>query len=152
MAGVIIVSLAAGIGVNASVFSWIQARLLRPLPGVEGSMRLLLVEPVNDAGLYVGSSWPEYLDVRARTSSLPNLIAARMVPLYIGESGATERAFGVLVSDNYFSALGVKPVLGRTFVADDLRAEGGEPVAVISHGLWRSMFLGDPQAVGKPLR
>src|SRR5215211_1629007 len=136
MAAVIIVSLAAGIGVNASVFSWIQARLLRPLPGVDRSMSLLLLEPVNDAGLYVGSSWLEYQDVRARASSLPNLIAARMVQLYVGEPGATERAFGVLVSDNYFSALGVKPVLGRTFVADDLRAEGGQPVAVILHGLW----------------
>ena len=152
MAAVIIVSLTAGIGVNASVFSWIQARLLRPLPGVEASMNLLLVEPVNDNGLYVGTSWPEYQDLRVRTPSLPNLIAARMVPMYVGEPGATERAFGVLVSDNYFSALGVKPVLGRTFVADDLRAEGGEPVAVISHGLWQSMFMGDPQVVGKPLR
>ena len=81
MAAVIIVSLAAGIGVNASVFSWIQARLLRPLPGVEASMSLLLVEPVNDAGLYVGTSWLEYQDVRARTPSLPNLIASRMAPL-----------------------------------------------------------------------
>ncbi|HUR20991.1 MAG TPA: ADOP family duplicated permease [Vicinamibacterales bacterium] len=152
MAAVIIVSLAAGIGVNASVFSWIQARLLRPLPGVEGSMSLLLIEPVNDAGLYVGSSWPEYQDIRARTPSLPNLIAARMVPLYVGEPGATERAFGMLVSDNYFSALGVKPVMGRTFVAADLRAEGAEPIAVISHGMWQSTFSGDPQVVGKQLR
>ena len=152
MAAVIVVSLAAGIGVNASVFSWIQARLLRPLPGVNGSMNLLLVEPVNDSGLYVGTSWLEYKDLRERTPSLPNLIAARMVPLYVGEPGSTERAFGVLASDNYFSALGVKPVLGRTFVSDDLRAEGGEPVAVISHGLWQSMFLGDPKAIGKPIR
>src|SRR5688572_3599678 len=152
MAAVIIVSLAAGIGVNASVFSWIQARLLRPLPGVSGSMNLLLVEPVNDSGLYVGTSWSEYQDLRARTPSLPNLIAGRMVPLYVGEPGATERAFGMLVSDNYFSALGVQPVLGRTFVASDLGAEGAEPVAVISHGLWQSTFSGDPQVVGKPMR
>lgn len=152
MAAVIVVSLAAGIGVNAAVFSWVQARLLKPLPGVKGSMDLLLVEPVNDSGLYVGTSWLEYLDVRARVQSLPNLIAARMAPLYIGEPGATERAYGLLVSDNYFSALGVQPALGRTFVAEDTRAEGGAPVAVISHGLWQEMFLGDASVVGKPLR
>lgn len=152
MAAVIVVSLAAGIAVNASVFSWIQARLLRPLPGVSGSMNLLLVEPINDSGLYVGTSWPEYMDVRTRTQSLPNLIAARMAPLYVGEAGATERAYGLLVSDNYFSALGVSPVLGRTFVADDLGAEGGAPVAVISDGLWRRMFSADPAAIGKPIR
>jgi putative ABC transport system permease protein len=152
MAAVIVVSLAAGIAVNASVFSWIQARLLRPLPGVTGSMNLLLVEPINDSGLYVGTSWPEYLDIRARVASLTGLIAARMVPLYVGEPGATERAFGVLVSDNYFSALGVNAALGRTFTAEDLSAEGAAPVAVISNGLWRSMFGADPAAVGKPVR
>ena len=152
MAAVIVVSLAAGIGVNASVFSWIQARLLRPLPGVLGAANLLLVEPKNDAGLYIGTSWPEYQDVRARVSSLPNPIAARMVPLYVGEAGSTERAYGLLVSDNYFSALGVTPQMGRVFGPEDLRAEGGEPVAVISHGLWQSMFTGDPNVVGRPIR
>lgn len=152
MATIIIVSLAAGIGVNASVFSWIQARLLRPLPGVTSSANLLLVEPKNDAGLYMGTSWPEYQDIRARVSSLPNPIASRMVPLYVGEPGSTERAYGLLVSDNYFSALGVIPQMGRVFGPEDLRAEGGEPVAVISHGLWQSMFTGDPNVVGRPIR
>jgi predicted permease len=152
MAAIIVVSLAAGIGVNASVFSWIQARLLRPLPGVAGSVGLLLVEPVNDAGLYVGTSWPEYQDIRARVSSLPNLIASRMVPLYVGEPGATERAYGVLVSDNYFSALGVTPIMGRAFGPGDLKAEGGELVAVISHGIWTSMFTADPNVVGRSIR
>lgn len=152
MATIIIVSLAAGIGVNASVFSWIQARLLRPLPGVTSSANLLLVEPKNDAGLYMGTSWPEYQDIRARVSSLPNPIASRMVPLYVGEPGSTERAYGLLVSANYFSALGVIPQMGRVFGPEDLRAEGGEPVAVISHGLWQSMFTGDPNVVGRPIR
>jgi len=152
MATIIVVSLAAGIGVNASVFSWIQARLLRPLPGVSGAANLLLVEPKNDAGLYVGTSWPEYQDMRARVSSLPELIAARMIPLYVGEAGFTERAYGLLVSDNYFSALGVTPQIGRVLGPEDLRAEGGEPVAVISHGLWQSMFTGDPNVVGQPIR
>ncbi len=152
MAAIVVVSLTAGIGVNTSVFSWVQARLLRPLPGVDGSMNLLLVEPKNDAGLYVGTSWLEYQDLRARVASLPDPIAWRMLPLYVGESGATERAYGLLVSDNYFAALRVRPVLGRGFGADDVRAEGGEPVAVISDGLWRSMFGGDPDVVGRPLR
>jgi predicted permease len=115
-------------------------------------MNLLLVEPRNDSDLYVGTSWPEYLDIRERAQSFPDLIASRMAPLYLGESGATERAYGLLVSDNYFSALGVRPALGRTFTADDLRAEGGEAVAVISDGLWRSMFGADPLAIGQPLR
>jgi predicted permease len=152
MAGIIIVSLAVGIGVNASVFSWIQARLLRPLPGVTGSVNLVLVEPKNDAGMYVGTSWPDYQDMRKSVASLPNLIASRMVPLYVGEPGATERAYGLLVSDNYFSALGVVPVMGRAFGPEDMQAEGGAPVAVISHGIWKSMFTGDPDVVGRSIR
>lgn len=115
-------------------------------------MDLLLVEPKNDAGLYVGTSWLEYQDIRARARSMPNLIAARMAPLYVGEPGATERAYGLLVSDNYFSALGVRPLLGRGFGPDDVRAEGGEPVAVISHGLWQSVFSGDADVIGRPVR
>jgi predicted permease len=152
MSTVIVVSLAVGIGANASVFSWIQGRLLRPLPGVTASADLLLIEPVNDSGLYVGTSWLEYQDLRARVPSAPSLIASRMIPLYVGEPGATQRASGLLVSDNYFSALGVSAVQGRVFGADDTRVEGGAPVAVISHELWQSMFGSDPQVIGRPMR
>lgn len=149
---VVVGSLAAGIGVNATVFSWVQSWLLTPLPGVSGSARLLLVEPKNDSGLYVSTSWPDYLDLRQRVPGLPDLIAARMLPAYVGESGAVERVFGVLVSDNYFSALGVNAALGRVIAAADMSAEGGEPVAVISFRLWQSRMGGSPDAIGQSLR
>lgn len=151
VAAVVVVSLAVGIGVNTSVFSWVQARLLRPLPGVDGSASLRLVEPVNDAGLFVGTSWPEYQDLRRRLTTMPAVIAARMVPAYIGEAGTVERVFGMVVSDNYFTALGVQPVVGRGFQPPDV-ASGGAPIVVISHGLWLARYQSDPDVIGQTLR
>ena len=60
---VVVVSLAIGIGVNTVVFSWIQARLLDPVPGVKDGRQLLLIEPKTEAGLYAGTSWPEFKDL-----------------------------------------------------------------------------------------
>lgn len=152
VAVVVVASLAIGIGVNTSVFSWVQARLLRPLPGVAHSASLQLVEPKNDSGLFVGTSWLEYQDLRSRLTTLPNLIASRMIPAYVGDPGTVERVFGQLVSDNYFSALDVQPALGRTFLPSDLSGDGREPVVVISHGMWQNRFLSAPDVVGRTLR
>jgi predicted permease len=149
---VIVASLAIGIGVNTSVFSWVQARLLHPLPGVSGSASLQLVEPQNDSGMFVGTSWLEYQDLRSRLTTLPNVIASRMTPAYVGEPGSVERVYGVLVSDNYFSALDVQPEIGRTFQPSDLSGDGREPVVVISYGLWQTRFKGSREIVGQTLR
>src|SRR5947207_15029826 len=105
LAAVIVLSLGIGIGVNTTVFSWIQLVLIQPLPGVADSRSLYLVEPLADTGSYPGVSWPEYQDLRERLRAIVDPLAYRMVPLNVGESGRTERAFGLLVSGNYFSAL-----------------------------------------------
>jgi predicted permease len=149
---VVVVSLAIGIGVNTVVFSWIQARILDPVPGVKDGRQLLLIEPKTEAGLYAGTSWPEFKDLRDTLQSFDGLIAARMAPLYVGPAGSVERLFGLLVSDNYFSALGVRPALGRFFAPDEVLHAGGAPVAVISHRLWQSHFRGAPDVIGHTVR
>ena len=149
---VVVISLAIGIGVNTVVFSWIQARLLQPLPGVRGGARFQLIEPRNDAGMYPGASWQEYGDLRERLASFEAIIASRGVPLYVGRSGEVERVFGLLVSDNYFSALGVQPVLGRFMRPDEVDRAGSAPVVVISYGLWQARFAGAPDVLQKTLR
>jgi ABC-type antimicrobial peptide transport system permease subunit len=148
----VIVSLGVGIGVNTVVFSWIQARLLRPLPGVPGGASFHGIEPRSDAGIYPGASWLEYRDLRERLRSLREILAFRMVPLYVGETGRVERMYGLLVSDNYFSALGLRPVLGRFLRSDEVARPGGDPVVVISHGLWQARFGGAPGVLGQSLR
>src|SRR5437868_578595 len=103
LAAVVIGSLAVGIGANTIVFSWMESIVFSPLPAVAGSGDLHLIEPRNDAGMYVGVSWLEYLDLRERLRTFDHLLAFRMVPLYVGERGRVERSSGLLVSDNYFS-------------------------------------------------
>src|SRR5215210_6275476 len=140
VSAVVVFSLAAGIGVNTVVFSWIQARLLQPIPGVRNGAAFQLIEPRTEAGNYPGSSWAEYKDLRDTLESFDTIIASQMAPLYVGHSGEVERVFGLLVSDNYFSALGIQPVLGRFMRPDEVAAKGREPVAVISYGLWQTRF------------
>lgn len=152
VAAVIVVSLALGIGVNTVVFSWIQARVLQPIPGVDDSGGVLLVEPNPEGGHYPGASWPEYRDMREGLSAFEDLFAARIVPLYVGEAGTVERHFGVLVSDNYFSALGVQPAIGRFFRPEEVTRPGPEPIAVISHQLWLMRFQGSPDVLSRTLR
>ena len=152
VATVVVVSLGVGIGANTAVFSWVQAMFLQPLPGVAGASRLHLIEPRNDTGSYPGASWLEYQDLKQRMRALPDLIAFRMVPLNVGEPGRVERAYGELVSGNYFSALGLTPALGRFLRPDETDKAGGEPVAVISHGYWQTHLSGDPNVLGRTIR
>src|SRR5258705_541473 len=131
LAAVVIVSLGVGIGVNTAVFSWIQAMVLPPIPGVVDASGLQLVEARADTGSYPGVSWPEYRDLHDRMRTLPNLFAYRMVPFTVGDPGGSERAHGLLVSGNYFSALGLRPALGRFLRTDEADRAGGAPVVVI---------------------
>src|SRR5262249_36506835 len=130
LAAVIVVSLGVGIGVNTAVFSWIQAMVLQPLPGVAAAGRFHLVEPRTDSGSYQGTSWLEYHDLRDRLHAFDDLLAFRWVPCNVGESGRTERVYGLLVSGNYFTALGLKPVRGRFIRPDEAARPGADPIVV----------------------
>src|SRR5690349_24920941 len=105
VAAVVVASLGVGIGVNTAVFSWVQSVVLRPLPGVAHSGGLFLIEPLADTGSYPGVSWREFGDLRERLQAFPDPIAYRAVPFTVGERGQVQRAYGLLVSGNYFSAL-----------------------------------------------
>ena len=74
-----------------------------------------------------------------------------MVPFSVGDTGRTERAFGLLVSDNYFSALGLTPAFGRFFRPDEASSTPA-PVIVVSHDYWRARLGGSPGVVGRTLR
>ena len=152
LAAVVIGSLGVGIGANTVVFSWVQAVVVNPIPGVRNASALHLVEPKNDAGMYVGVSWLEYRDLRERLRAFDRLLAFRMIPLYVGESGRVERASGLLVSDNYFSALGLAPAHGRFLRADEVEKPGASPVVVISYDYWQTRFAGSADVVGRAVR
>ena len=80
VAAVIVVSLAVGIGVNTVVFSWVQALVLRPLPGVSAASEMHLIEARTETGGRPGSSWPEFEDLRRVVAPVTRLAAFRMTP------------------------------------------------------------------------
>lgn len=152
LASVVILSLGIGIGVNTTVFSWINFLVLRPLPGVADARGLYLVEPRAETGTFPGMSWLEFQDLRAGLASFRDLMAGRMVPMNVGDIGRSERRFGLLVSGNYFSTLAVKPAMGRMIAPDDTLKPGGALVAVVSYDYWRAQLGGSPDVVGTPIR
>jgi len=152
LATVVVASLAIGIGVNAAIFSWIQGLVFKPLPGVRDAASFQLIEPRSDIGSHVGTSWPEYRDLRERLTSFREILAYKMVPLTIGASPNTFRAYGQLVSGNYFSALGLEPSLGRFPTPDEVSRAGSEPVVIISQGFWKTRLGGAPDVVGRRIR
>jgi predicted permease len=137
-----------GIGANTTVFSWVQAVLLRPIPGAHDPDTLRVVTLATREGRDRSWSYPNFRDFRDR-STLLDYAAQDDLPMSITVAGQAERAYGALVSGHYFELLGIQPALGRLFSAADDRTPGGHPVVVLSHAYWQRRFAGDASIVGK---
>jgi predicted permease len=151
LSAVVITSLGIGIGINTVVFSWIQSRVLRPLPGVADATRFRLIEPRAEAGSYPGISWLEYRDLRERLPAIDDLMAFRIQAFTVGRASEAQRTSGLLVSDNYFRALGISPAFGRFFTAEDTEGMSSAAPVVVSHEYWQTK-LGGAAVVGESLR
>lgn len=145
-----ILSLGLGIGANTTVFSWVQAVLLRPIPGATDPEGLLILGLQSREGRERSWSYPNYRDARAAATTF-ELIAQDDVTMSVMVDGRAERAFGGIVSGNYFSALGITAALGRVLTPEDDVNPGAHPVIVLSHGYWQRRFNGDPSIVGREL-
>jgi predicted permease len=152
LASVVVISLGVGIGANTVVFSFLQSRVLRPLPGVDDAGSVQLIEPRAETGSYPGASWLEYRDLRERVRAFEEIFAFRIQALTVGEAARAERTSGLLVSGNYFHALRMRPALGRLIEPEDTRRPGGEPVAVLAHDYWQTHFAGAADVVGRNIR
>jgi len=148
-----ILTLAVGIATSTTVFSWIDAILLHPLPGVEHADRLFAVETVTPDGKFVPNSYPDYQDYRDHLKLLDGIAVTHPAAFSVGEQDHAERVWGELVSGTFFSVLGVKAALGRTFLPSEYGDKPGAfPIAVISDRYWRSHFYADPSVIGKTIR
>ncbi|HVF44362.1 MAG TPA: ABC transporter permease [Pyrinomonadaceae bacterium] len=148
---VAVVSLAVGIGANTTIFSLVNAALLRPLPGVAGESRVVDVSRTTREGdSFAQMSYPDYEYFRDHARTLRGLAAYTFLPVDLTAGGEAVRAQGLLVSSNYFDVLGASPARGRFFLAEEDRA-GAPPAAVISHSLWRGPLGSAEDAVGKQI-
>ena len=144
-------TLALGIGANSTIFSWINSTLLNPLPGVSRTSDILTLTSGGTAQSPHVFSYRDYLDLRSRTKSLSGILASSLWPMDLTGAGKPDRIWGTMVSANYFDVLGVRPILGRAFLAEEEERPGGAPVAVISYRMWQLRFAGDPSVVGKQI-
>ena len=148
-AALIVGTLAVGIGANATIFSVVNAVLLRPFPYAEPARLVQVFQSQRDKpSLYGNVSFPNFTDWRAATRSFSGLFAISGGGANLTTNGETERVTTVPCSANIFDVLGIKPILGRGFApAED---EPGAPhVAVLSDGFWRRRFGGDPRIIGR---
>jgi predicted permease len=143
-----------GIGASATVFSVVDALLLRPLPFTD-PQRLVWVANHDTSGLSGQTTQVGHLlDLREANQSFDGL-AAYFAFYGVGDnllsgSGEPERLSGVPVSDNFFQLLGVKPERGRLFTAGECKWNGPKAV-LLSHGLWERRFASDPSIAGRAL-
>ncbi|MDQ3486507.1 MAG: ABC transporter permease [Acidobacteriota bacterium] len=146
-------SLAIGIGANATIFSAGSAMLLRPMPGLANPERLVDVGRVTRGAGFDTVSYPNYADLRERTTSFTGLYAYELepTPMSLGADGGAERVYGVVVTANYFSVLGTPAHLGRLLVPEDDGAIGANAVVVLSHHLWERRFASDRDIVGRSI-
>ncbi len=145
-----ILTLALGIGANATIFSWMSNIVLHPVPGVD-SGALISIRWRAPEGGHRSMSWLEYKDFRKLNRTLDGLTAISMAPMNLGEGSRPERLWGMLTSANYFETLRVKPILGRAFLPEDDENPGGHPVAVVSYRFWKTRLGGDPHVIGRQI-
>lgn len=115
-----VLSLGLGIGANTTVFTWVQAVLLRPVPGAQDPDRLYVPTIETREGRPRSWSYPNYRDFRDR-KRLVDFIAQDDLAMSIAVSGQGERAHGALVSGNYFQVMGVQAAAGRLLMPEDDR-------------------------------
>ena len=122
---VAILTLAVGIGVSATAFTWIHAVLLEPLGGVAAPGRLVTLESVTPNDGLVPNSYPDYIDFRDRLKLLDGVAVTKPYAFSVGYQDHAERVWGELVSGDFFSVLGVRPARGRLFLPSEYRRYAG---------------------------
>jgi putative ABC transport system permease protein len=146
---VAVLTLALGIGANTAIFSLVQSVLLRPLPYPEPARLLVLWE---DEIAFPGASiaWPDLQDWQRDNTAFTALGGYRRDNFTLTGAGEPEMLLGGRVSAALFPAIGLPPLLGRTFTADEDQP-GAPALVVLRHSLWQRRFGGDPAVIGRTI-
>jgi predicted permease len=151
---VAVLSLGLGIGANCAVFSLADALLLRPLPIRAPSDVVAVSTADNGQSFGARMSYPNYRDLRELSRSFEGLVAHHLNTLSFAASpqAAAQMKLGLVVSENFFSALGVPMALGRGFLPEEGRVPGRDAVVVLSYDLWKTSTGGDASVIGSHVR
>ena len=149
LTAIAVLTLALGIGANAVVFCWIEAILLHPLPGVRAADQMVVLVGRRAATQWDTVSPPDIKDYAALTDVFAGVIGSQLTPASLMVNGEAQWIFGQIATVNFFDVLGVRALLGRTFLPEEGTKPGGNPVIVISEGLWQRRFGGDRGVVGR---
>lgn len=150
---VAVLCISIGSGAVTTIFSAMNALVLRPVPGAADGGALIRMErkrPGGKDGISASHAFYRYL--RDRTHTLKGVAAwgKASLTVRVGDDPGVA-VYGNFVTGNFFGVLGVRPVLGRFFLAEEDRTELTHPVIVVSEGLWRTRFGADPGVIGKSI-
>src|SRR5216683_4144643 len=145
-----VLTLALGIGANTAIFSYVDAWMIKPLPYPKADRLMVFVSHDKKKGWTRNSvtSTADFFDFQKQNTSFEQTAAWAGWNFNLTGDGPPELVEGGRVSWNYFEALGVKPMLGRTFTPDE-DLQGAGHVAVVGQGLWQSRFAGQPNIIGR---
>jgi len=149
-AAVAILTLGLGIGANTAIFSIIDAVLLRPLPYHNPGELVRLYETEDAPGNYPFTG-PDFLDWKTQNHSFQDMVVYSWgQDMNLSGKGEPDHVIGTPVEANFFSLLGARPLLGRTFAAGE-DEKGRDRVAILGYGLWQTKFDGNPGIVGQQI-
>jgi len=147
-----LVTLAVCLGANLTIFAVVDSILLRPLPFPEASRLVTVFNTYPKAGVdRDGSSVANYYERRGKIPAFAALAIYRYGTAVLGEAGSTEREQIARVSPDFFSTLGVDPVMGRSFTEEETAFQT-DKVVILTDAYWRQQFNADPHVVGRQLR
>jgi putative ABC transport system permease protein len=148
---VVVLTMALGIGANTAIFSVLNAVLINPLPFRDPEQLVMVWEDASFAGFPRNTPAPaNYIDWKTQNRVFDEMAATADRSYNLTGDGAPEKVEAKAVSANFFSLLGVNPVLGRTFNPEEDRPGPGK-VAVISYGLWQSRYGGERSIIGRDI-
>ena len=145
--------LTLGIGANAAVFSWMEGLLFRPYPMVAHQERLVaLTGTARGESDPTALSWPDFQELQKNCRLFDAFFVSKIMGTTLSFGERAQVVTGSIVSANYFTALGIHPILGRAFDPEEDVGRSAHPVTVISYQLWKERFGSDPQIIGKTQR
>ena len=144
----VVLTLALGIGANTAIFSVVYGVLLRPLPYAHGGQLVVVHQRARAQSADIPFSYKELVDYREQTKTLDAVVEYHSMDFLLLGDDSAERVKTAVVSANFFDVLGVRPLLGRTFLASD-ESQSADAVLVLSYQYWQGHQGGDPNIVGK---